>query len=36
MSAGMTIIDTIDVSQAADDYRGITLAATYSPTIVAS
>ena len=36
MTAGMTIIDTIDVSQAADDYRGITLAATYSPTIVAS
>jgi hypothetical protein len=36
MSAGITIIDTIDVSQAADDYHGITLAATYSPTIVAS
>jgi len=35
MTAGMTIIDTINVSQAADDYRGITLQATYSPTIVA-
>ena len=35
MTAGMTIIDTIEATQAADDYRSISLSATYVPTIVA-
>jgi hypothetical protein len=36
MNAGMTIIDTIEVTQAADDYRSISLSATYVPTITTS
>jgi len=35
MTAGLTIIDTIEVTQAADDYRSNTLSATYVPTITA-
>jgi hypothetical protein len=33
MTGGLTIIDTIEVTQAADDYRSISLSATYVPTI---
>jgi hypothetical protein len=33
MTGGMTIIDTIESTQAADDYRSISLSATYVPTI---
>lgn len=35
MTAGLTIIDTIEIPQAADDYRSISLGATYVPTITA-
>ena len=35
MNAGLVIIDTIESTQAADDYRGISLSATYVPTITA-
>lgn len=33
MDAGLTIIDTIEITQAADDYQSISLGATYVPTI---
>jgi hypothetical protein len=36
MTGGLTIIDTIESTQAADDYRSISLSATYVPTILAS
>jgi len=36
MTAGLTIIDTIESTQAADDYRSISLSATYIPTLVSA
>jgi hypothetical protein len=36
ISSGLTIIDTIEVTQAADDYRSISLSATYIPTLVSA
>jgi len=35
MTAGLTIIDTIESTQASDDYRSVSLSATYVPTITA-
>jgi hypothetical protein len=33
MTSGLTIIDTIETTHASDDYRSVSLSATYSPTI---
>jgi len=35
ITAGLTIIDTIESTQASDDYRSISLSATYCPGITA-
>ena len=35
MTAGLTIIDTVETTHASDDYRAVSLSATYSPTITA-
>jgi hypothetical protein len=35
-ASGLTIVDTIEISETADDYQGITLSATNLPTLTAS
>ena len=35
VTAGLTIIDTIETTHASDDYRSVSASATYSPTITA-